>query len=437
MPLDNIPENAAELAAKSKADVQRELQESNPYGKNHWLGAVVVACAHRVFDFYLQLNVAVKQNFLDTATGAALIRWAGIYGKQLIPASQANGLVVATGVAGSLIPADTIMSASGVGSYVATSSATISAQTINIQSLTLTGSVVTAITESNHTLANGVSVAIAGASESEYNVTAQIFVNGNDSFQYSIVGSPADEPTTSATASFTTTCVPVISNDFGQDFNLDSGAILRLQSPLVGVDDSLTVDFGAIGGGTNKETDEGLRARTSERLHNPIAFFNPSVISEKAKEIAGVTRVFVQSTTPSLGRVTVYFMRDNDLSPIPSGSEVTKVKNSLLEIKPVEIQDSDLIVSAPVAEVVDFVFASLTPDTTTMRQSVENSLGQFFDEQIGVEQNVDEDAYRAAIFNTIDIATGQTVSTFDLSSPSGDIAVGVGGIGTLGAISYL
>lgn len=435
MPL-NIPESASEVDARSKADVQRELDQSNPFGKNHWLGAIVTASANRIYDFYLQLKVAIRENFPDTATGEYLIRWAAIWGKQQIPASKSNGNAVATGVTGSPIAIGTVMTVSGVGNFISTAAATISDNIVNIDDLTRAGSTVTAATADDHGLANGVSVTIAGAVNTEYNGTFTVTVTGDDAFQYEIVGTPPDEIGTSATAAFTTASVPVESEDFGQAVNLDAGTQLRLQSPIIGVDDTLTVDFGAVGGGTDEESEDSLRARMLDRIQNPVAHFNVAAITEKAKEIAGVTRVFVQEVTPDVGQVTVYFMRDNDPNPIPTSSEVDKVKENILTIKPANTADSDVIVEAPTGVVVDYVFTALTPDTSTMRDAITANLRQFHDERTSVGVNIDEDAYRSAIFNTRDTVTGDLVQTFTLSAPVGDIAIATGEIGILGTVTY-
>jgi uncharacterized phage protein gp47/JayE len=149
-----------------------------------------------------------------------------------------------------------------------------------------------------------------------------------------------------------------------------------------------------------------------------------------------VTRVFVQEVTPAIGQVTIYFMRDGDDNPIPSGSEVTTVKNAILELKPANTVDSDVIVLAPVGVAVDFTFTALTPDTSTMRSAISANLRQFFDERTSVGVNVDEDAYRSAIFNTVDTVTGDVVSTFTLSTPVGDVAIATGEIGILGNVVY-
>lgn len=435
MPLD-LPESAASVAARSKADVQRELATSNPFGKNHWIGAIVTAAANRIFDFYLQLKAALRDSFPDTATGDALTRWAAIWGKQLIPAAKSSGNVVATGTAGSVIPLGTVMAVSGVGNFISTANSTISANVLALASLTRSGTTVTATTVSAHQLATGISATIAGATAPEYNITAVITVTAADAFQYTIIGTPADELSTSATVSATTASVPVESEDFGAIVNIDAGTVLKLQSPIVGVDDSLTVDFGGVQGAADIETEEGLRSRLLDRIQNPVAHFNVAAITEKAKEIAGVTRVFVQEVTPAVGQVTVYFMRDNDPSPIPAGSEVALVKAAILTIKPANTDDADVIVAAPTGISVNFTFSAITPNTSTMQTAINANLRQFFDEGTEPGVSIGEDAYRSAIFNTIDTVTGEKVQSFTLATPTGTVAITAGQIAVLGAVVF-
>jgi uncharacterized phage protein gp47/JayE len=438
----DIPESAAEVEARSKADVQRELNQSNPFLKNSWLGAIVTAAANRIFDFYLQLKAAIRENFPDTATTGdtgLLVRWAAIWGIQLQAATKSNGNVVATGVATSVIPISTVMTVSDVGNFISTAAATISAQVVNVVDFTRAGQTATAKFASAHNLANGVSVTHAGASNTEYNGAFIITVTADDEYEFTVIGSPPDEIGTSATTSFTTASVPVQSEDFETEIvtvNLDAGTKLTLQSPIIGVDDTLTVDFGAVGGGTAQESDDSLRARMLDRIQNPVAQFNVAAIIEKAKEIAGVTRVFVQEVTPAIGQVTVFFMRDNDVNPIPTGSEVTTVKNNILTIKPANTADADVIVLAPTGVTTDYTFTALSPNTSTMQDAITASLRQFYDERTAVGVNIDEDAYRSAIFNTVDTVTGDVVSTFTLSAPVGDIAIAAGEIGVLGNVVY-
>ncbi len=519
MPIE-IPSSAAEVENRAQTDVQRELPESNPRLKNSWLNALVTSFANRVFDFYLQLIAAILENMPDTATtgvGGLLLRWAAIFGKQRLAATQSTGNVVATGTAAAVIPNGTTMAGSD-GNYTSTSSATISAQSISVLSITRSGQTATLTTVSNHNLANNVPVTVSGADQTEYNVTdADITVIALNVFQYQVTGSPATPATGTILAAFTSASVPVQSVDFGAITNLDAGEQLTLQSPIVNVDDTLAVDFGEVGGGTDQETDAALRQRMLDKIQNPVAHFNAPDIEDQAKEVAGVTRVFVQEagtvigtiavtsitrngnvatvtlsgaldissgqavtitgavetdynvidavilvesttifhyivantpTSPAtgsilstvsiaLGTVTIYFMRDNDDNSIPSASEVTTVKDKILEITPANTSELDVVVAAPTAVPVNFTFTALNPNTLTMQSAINANLQAFFDEDTEVGVDIDEDAYRSAIFNTVDTETGDEVKSFALSAPpAGDVTIGIGEIGTLGNVVF-
>ncbi len=520
MPID-IPNSASEVGNRSATDVQRELPESNPRLKNSWLFALITSYANRIFDFYLQLKEAIKQSLPDTATGTFLERYAAIWGVQRTAATQSTGNVVSTGTVAAIIPSGTVFTIS-VGNYTSTSSATISDQSIIVSGIARSGQTASTTTASDHGLANNVPVTITGADQTEYNVTnIAITVTGLNTFEYQVVGSPVTPATGTILSAFISASVPVQSVNFsdttnGIFVNLDAGEGLTLQSPLVGVDDNLTVDFGEIGGGTDQEADTNLRINFLERIQDPVAHFNASDIRIKAKEVAGVTRVFVQPpgfklstvsititrsgnvatatlstsqdiqtgqevtitgadqpeynvtqqpilvesstkfqytvlnspVTPATGSIVstisispgqlkVFFMRDNDANPIPSGSEILTVRDKIEEITPATTDvDIDLSVLAPTGVTNDFVFTSLSPSTTTMQNAIKANVQQFYDENTSVGVDIDQDAYRSAIFNTIDTETGDVVASFELSSPVGDIPITTNEIGILGNMVF-
>ncbi len=509
------PENEQTVIDNISVDVARAAPDSNPYLRVHWLATMLNGYGRRVFDFYGDLRATELRLMPDTADEDTAPRWGAIYGKIKLPATQSSGNAVARGVAGSIVPISTIMT-SGSSEYTSTASATISDQTINVTSITRSGAIATVTTDSDHNLASAVPVTIAGADQSEYNLTdAAITVTALNKFTYLVSGTPADA-TGTVTAAFTSASIPVTSTDFGANTNLSLDSPLSLQSPIVGVNDTLNVDFGEIGGGTDEETNEAFKKRYLGRIQNPIAHFSDNEIIDKAKEQAGVTRVFpfearttigtiaistltrsgqiatvttsaphefesgdltdmtgaletdynvvdaviiVESTlifhfivpdsptTPAtgtivattsipMGQVRTYFMRDNDEgSSIPSGAEVAQVKTLLDTIKPANTSTLDNQVLSPTGLPEDFVITSLVPNTPTMKTAVENNLQQFFDERTTVGSNVDEDLYRAAIANTVDTETGETVTSFVLSTPSGDLPVAFGEIARLGSVT--
>lgn len=435
----NLPDTSTEVVQRSKTDVQRELGGSNPFLANSWLGALVTSDANRIFDFYLQLNEAINLNFPDTTEGVFLERWATIFGVPRNPATQSSGNIVATGVSGSVIPASTGYQSSDGINYISTSLATITDQSISVSSIIRSGVLVTVTTAADHGLASDVPVTIAGATQTDYNGLQTINVTASNQFQYTITESPTSPATGTITASFTAASVTVDSVEFETEdltVNQDLDAELTIGSPIAGVDDDASVDFGGLTGAVTQESDTELKERLLSRIQNPVAHFSISDIENQAKLISGVTRVFVEPVTPAVGQVTVYFMRDNDDDPIPDSGDVTTVKNKLIEILPANTDEDDLLVSGPTAIPTAFNFNALTPNTTTMQSAVSASLAQFFDEETEVGVDVDSDKYRSAIISTIDIETGEQVKTFTLTSPSGDITVASGKIATLGAIAY-
>lgn len=512
----STPDSATQVEDRIKADVQREAPDSNPYIATHWLRSLIAGIARRIFDFYQDLTRTEARLFPDTADDETAVRWGQIFVGPENAATSATGNAVATGTAGGILTIGDSMT-SGGNEYTVVIGATISDQVLSVSSITRSGATATVTTTGDHDLASAVPVTIAGADQTEYNLTdAVIIVTGLDTFTYQVTGSPTTPATGTITSAFTSASVQIQSVEAGSDTNLDLDTSLSLQSPIVDVDDTLTVDFGAVGGGADEESLTEYRARYLEKIRNPVAHFNDPDIVAQAKTITGVTRVFVERagtnigtvdvngltrvaqvasvttstdhgfddgqvttitgadqsdynvidariivesdtifhyvvpgspTTPAtgtiiattsipLGQVRTFFMRDNDTDPIPTASEVDTVRDKINEILPANTSINDNIVLAPTAVAVDYIFTELTPDTSTMRTAVDANIAQFHDEETLVGVDVDEDAYRAAIKNTVDPDTGDIVLSFELSTPSGDITVNSGQIATKGVITF-
>jgi len=440
MALD-IPSTSEEVEQRAKTDVRRAWLGSNPFLKNSVISAIVVGYANRVFDFYLQLKEAIRQSFPDTATGTFLERWSAIFGKTRLAATKSSGNIVATGTALSAINLGTLYATSDGLVFEVTSSVSIVANVTSITSINRVSQVATVVTDVDHGLASNILVTISGANETEYNVSDTLIqVTGLDTFTYTVIGAPATPATGTISSAYDSVPVPVESQDFQDsssdiNVNLTLDSPLSLQSPLVGVDTVANVDFGEVGGGSDQETDGDLRLRLLQRIQDPVAHFNVSDIEEQAREINGVTRVFVEEVTPTIGQVTIYFMRDNDDDPIPTASEVIQVKNQILLIKPANTASDDVIVLAPTAVPTDFTFSALFPNSVPMQTAISANLAQFYAEETEVGVDITKEKYSAAIQNTID-NTGAGVDSFTLSSPTGDITISSGEIGTLGNVVY-
>jgi uncharacterized phage protein gp47/JayE len=424
-----------EVINRMKSDVKANLLNSNPWLRNSFIGAIVTGFAGRIFDFYYQLGILYIQLFPHTAKGIWLELWGSLVGITRNAATQSTGNIAVQGTAGTVIPLGTTFQSSDSYTYDTTASATIANNIVSVSTLTSSGTTATVTTASNHNLASGLSVTIAGANETDYNGTYIITVTGLDTFIYTVSGSPATPATGTVTAEHDTASIPLLSDDYGQDVNLDAGAPVSITVPIAGLEDTAYVQFGAVGGGTDLETDEDLRERILFKWRNPATPFNEAQIEIQAKSISGVTRVWVESVTPSFGQVTVYFVRDNDASIIPSASEVTTVKNKILLIKPADVADGDVIVSAPAAVSTDFTFSALAPNTSTIQTAITNNLTALFAEKANIGVDITENQYNAAIQTAYDSETGSDI-TFTLSNPSGDISIAAGEIAILGTITY-
>lgn len=434
-----LPTTATEVDQRMKVDVGRELPNANPFLKNSWLGALVTSLANRVFDFYYALRQAEQEAIPDTAV-INLEQWAAIWNVLRTPATPAVGNVVVTGVAGGVIVTGveptTWVSSDGMR-YAATSGGSIVLQSLAVTSITRVGAVATLTTVSDHLIASNVAISITGANESEYNVTgAACTVTGAKTLTFAVSGTPTTPATGTILLGFTSVSIPVQSLDFGSGENQDFDAALTLGSPITDVDDNVNVDYGTLGGGTDQEGDISLRSRMLEKIQDPIAHFNAAEIRAVAKAIPGVTRVFVEEITPLVGQVTIYFMRDNDDDPIPDASEIAEVEEAIYGIMPGNTVETDVIVGAPSEVSTDFTFSAISPDTSTMKTAIENSLRQFFAERTDVGVTIVEEAYNAAIFNTVDLVTGVELVSFTLSAPSADITITSGEIGTLGNVTF-
>lgn len=428
----NYPTNRTVIADRMKTDVQNQLPDSDPFLRASFIWTLIIAYSGILFDLYATLQSLQKQLFPDTAEGNFAERWGNFKGIEPKASVGSIGNINVTGTATTLIPLNTTLQSQDGTQFETQENKTITTHVINVTSLTRSGSTVTATIASDHLYASNLLVTIAGAVETEYNVTdAPIIVTGLDTFTYEITGTPTSPATGTITSTATFADIEIESVEFGASTNVEAGAALTFVTPIGGADQTAYVEYGGLTGGADEESDAAYKERYIDAYQNPIAHFSEKDIEETAKTIPGVTRVFVESATPSAGQVSVYPLRDEDANgPIPSSAEITEIKDLLLTIKPAEMEDADLIVSQATAVQVDFDFASLTPDTTAMRNAINNNLQQFFKEGTEVGAVVSEDSYRSAIQQSIDPETGQTVDTFALTTPTGNIGIASGELAT-------
>jgi uncharacterized phage protein gp47/JayE len=440
MALDT-PKTATQISQQAKVDVRRQIKSSDPFLARSYLGAIISGVCNRVFEFY----DALRESELEANPATAsrnLLEWASAYGFSQLPGSSPSGQLFVNASSGGtsvIIPNNTRYVSNAGSSYIQTGDATIGALSFAITSgnLTRVGTLITVTTSADHGLASNAVLTLTGGTVGYAIVDSDITVIAANKFTY-VAASAPNANTAVATAFFTGAVVNVNAEDAGASFNLVGDTALAFETPIATVESPALATFPGVKDGSDLETTAQLQTRLIDHLQNPNTPFNTAEIRKQLFSIAGITRVFVQEQTPIVGAVTVYFMRDNDALPLPDAAEVAAALAKLIAIKPAHTSDSDIHVAAPAAVATNFTFtaSALVPDTPTMRVAISEQLSLFFANNTSVGVNVPADAYRSAIFNTVDPNTGSRVTGFTLATPSSTITVGAGAIATLGVVSF-
>ncbi len=494
MPIENKP-TRAQIIDRERVDVKTELSKTDPWNQSGTINAELVAFGSRFSEMYEQLEIISVNRFITTMTDDNSIIEAGNgLGITQNPATGSSGSAIFTGTVGSIVTQGSELTASD-NSYLTESSVTIINKNLNVASISRVGVVATVSTNDVHGFGSGMTITITGADQADYNGDFIISVTDADSFTYEVANSPVTPATGTIVASCDCGTTNVLSVDTGQDQNLIAGSQFVLSATVSGVDSSAYTDYTGVDGGADLETIDELQERIIFAQQNPSTPFNKTEIINKAKEITGVTRVWVYSpedlnltVTPSSivsvnqfvtvtfssahglfdgavievsganesdyngtfvifvtsattvayfvsgiangtatgatvvstgvvvkGQVSIYFVRDNDTSIIPSQNEINTVKDQILTIKPADINgEFDVIVSAPDPKGQDFNLSNLSPDTVGIRSSIETNLSQLFtDNDLG--KSITENQYITAIQSSFDPETSSQLKYFDLA----------------------
>jgi uncharacterized phage protein gp47/JayE len=436
MPL-NTPDNVSEIENNIKTDVSREIPNSRPWLKNSWFSALIVGISYRLFDVYENIIQALAEAFFDTSTIEQLTRQASWFGITREGAKAGSGNIIVGGTPATNIPVSTQFVTSDDITIESTASVNVTSKNVNPVSINSVGTTATVIFSSPHELSQGIQILVSGANETEYNGTFDIIVVDDVTVTYEISNSTTSPATGTIDIDYNSALVPCDAIVFGDNTNLDAGTQVEIVVAILGIDSNSFVDVNGFSGGGDIESVEDFRSRFLFRVQNPVANFNDSAIESKVRQdVFGVTRLFIQNATPLTGQVTIYPLFDNRPVIIPTGADLIEVKDSVLEIKPANTQDADVIVSALTPVATAFTFTSITPDTTEMRTAIENNLKQFFSDSVSPETDITEGAYQTAIYNTVDTVTGNKIEEFVLAAPVGNISITTGEIGTLGVVSF-
>jgi uncharacterized phage protein gp47/JayE len=237
--------------------------------------------------------------------------------------------------------------------------------------------------------------------------------------------------TTAGTVAAGTLTLTVSAELPGLGSNTAAGTTLALSTPLVGVA-SAVVATGGLVDGLDQETDQELRDRFRAFVSARPQGGSFADYDAWAREVAGVTRVFVQENGLGLGTVVVLFAVDDDpAGPIPSAGKVVEVQTRLTDptrrdARPVCAAVTTL---APVQQLVP-VTVQLTPNTLPVQEAVKDSLRAMLVREARPGGTVTRGKFVEAI------ATAAGEQDHVLSVPAGDVVVGATSLLLLGTVTF-
>lgn len=220
----------------------------------------------------------------------------------------------------------------------------------------------------------------------------------------------------------------------GRAGNCLPGAAMVLRAPLARVESDITVAATGIGGGADIESDESLRARVLFRKRMPPHGGAAHDYVAWAREINGVTRVYVDPVTATNGRtsVGVYFVMDGAYTDgIPQSADVARVAAYINAVRPA---GAIVEVLPPVADPVAVTISGLSPDSVVVRDAIRAELADLFQRSRVATLTEPFALYKSKLVEAISAATGEDHHTVTL--PAGDVEAAPGTLLTLGTVTF-
>lgn len=232
--------------------------------------------------------------------------------------------------------------------------------------------------------------------------------------------------------------VAVKSDVTGAATNVLAGATLTFQSPPAGVQAATVVAAGGITGGADIEDEASYHARIEAEFQEPAHGGNDDDYKRWAKEVPGVTRVWVKGRSPSPGAVTVFFMMDDvraTFHGFPQGSNAYPFNGDQRLIfdhiqgeRPVTAQ---VFTISPTPKPILFTIQGLTPNTPDVQAAIAAELDDLLFRQGEPGGTIPW----SNIWEAISRATGERKHV--LVSPPGDIVCGPGELPYVSDINHL
>jgi uncharacterized phage protein gp47/JayE len=226
-----------------------------------------------------------------------------------------------------------------------------------------------------------------------------------------------------------TATVSLVCTTSGAAGNAAEGVALALVSPIPGIVSSASVAAGGITGGVDQESVERWRQRILERKRQSPQGGSKADYIRWAKEVPGVTRVWVLPQWLGAGTVGVTFVQDDEVNIIPDAGMVDDVQDYIdaADRRPVT---AEVIVFAPAPLVVNFSI-ELVPNTAPVRAAVQAELADLLRRYAEPGKVIP----RSKLSEAISIAEGE--DSHEMTVPAGDIAPAAGQLPVMGVVTWL
>lgn len=353
----NLPKNIKEVENNLVSDAVSKMPDGGSFLSVSYFKSLLSSIAIRLYDIYSKFPILIKQFFIQTATGDYLLLRGGEWGIERNSAVGSSGNIILTGTASTVIPEGTEFNNGAGLIYESTSDATISQNTVSVASMSRVGTLVTVNFTENHNLASGIVIdSITGATPADFNASnVQITVTSPKQFTFQQAGTSGSASGT-IIAQWTTAKLPIKSQGFGQETNMNAGSILSLLTPILGVDNQAYVDYDEISGGTDIEDLEDYRQRILFRIRNPKTLFNNADIISQAQKIAGVTRIWVFNPDSTVGSLA-----PTSITRTGNFAVVNKTNHNLFDGNFITVENADQaeynVIEAPILKIDNDNFA--------------------------------------------------------------------------------
>lgn len=240
------------------------------------------------------------------------------------------------------------------------------------------------------------------------------------------------------------TTAPVIASPTGVDVAVVAALAGALGNALPGVAfepevriagiTSIEVSDDGIGGGADPEGDESYRQRLLFRKQFVPHGGSASDYVRWAREVPGVTRVFVDPVTLDNGRTTVAvypLFDDTRVNGIPLTSDLNAVAHHIEDLRPAGAR-VQILAATPLAVNIDV--DNLSPFTSAIDAAVRAEIADLFRRDSRVATLTEPFVFsKSRIAEAVSVAAGER--SHDLVAPSSNITVTAGSIPVPGTIT--